>query len=56
MLRQLILTGVVLAAMAAAAGERGYIWPKDKMPDRQAHQIAALTDEKDKGTEPHLDW
>ena len=46
MLRQLILTGVVLAAMAAAAGEREYIWPKDKMPDQQAHQIAALTDEK----------
>ena len=56
MLRQLILTGVVLAAMAAAAGEREYIWPKDRMPDRQAHQIAALTDEKEKGTEPYLDW
>ena len=27
------------------AGERVTIWPKDKMPHRQNHQIAAMTDE-----------
>ncbi len=36
--------------------EREYIWPKDKMPERQDHQIAALTDEAEPGTEPYVEW
>ena len=42
---------------------REYIWPKGKMPDQQAHQIAAMTDESnaegfvpDKHREPYLEW
>lgn len=38
------------------AGEREFIWPQEKMPNRQPHQIAALTDEAKKGTEPYLEW
>ena len=52
-----IVLGFVLACVGLAyAGERVYIWPKDKMPDRQPHQIAAMTNEKEKGTEPYLEW
>ncbi len=36
--------------------EREYLWPEGKMPMRQAHQIAALTDEATPGTEPYLEW
>lgn len=32
-----------LNALGALAWEREYIWPKGKMPDFQAHQIAAMT-------------
>lgn len=46
-----------------AAQERESIWPKDKMPNKQAHQIAAMTDEagsKDFNPDKHriayLEW
>ncbi|MBR1920410.1 MAG: alpha/beta hydrolase fold domain-containing protein [Kiritimatiellae bacterium] len=47
-----------LCALLAAAGraEREFIWPDGGMPDAQDHQIAAMTDEKDKGRSPYLDW
>lgn len=42
---------------------REYIWPAGKMPDRQPHQIAAMTDEADlpdfdraAHAEPYLEW
>ena len=47
----------------AAEAAREYIWPTGKMPDRQAHQIAAMTNEsgrkgfdRSKFQEPYLDW
>ena len=43
-------------SLACFANEREYIWPKDRMPDRQAHQVAALTCEREKGTEPYIEW
>ncbi len=39
-----------------AYAQREPIWPDGKMPDRQPHQVAAMANEKDKGTEPYLDW
>ncbi len=46
-----------------AAGERKPVWPEGKMPDRQEHQIAAMTDETGKeGFDPdkhriaYLEW
>ncbi len=40
----------------AAFAERVNIWPEGKMPDAQDHQIAAMTNEKEKGKSPYLDW
>ncbi len=46
-----------------AAGERKTVWPKGKMPNRQEHQIAAMTDEveqagfkPDKHRVAYLEW
>ena len=46
-----------------SAIEREFVWPKGKMPNRQAHQIAAMTDEagrKDFNADKHriayLEW
>ena len=46
-----------------AAAERQPVWPAGAMPDRQPHQIAAMTDEAEAPgfdpaahTEPFLDW
>ncbi len=55
-MKKLLLLGVIALCAVAFAGEREYIWPKDKMPNRQPHQIAALTNEKQKGTEPYIEW
>ena len=45
------------------AWQRQGIWPKGKMPDSQAHQIAAMNDEAsdpkfkaDKHRMPYLEW
>ena len=46
----------VLAAVMSAAAERAAIWPEGKMPDAQDHQVAAMTNEKEKGKDPYLDW
>ena len=35
----------VLYALCGYALERETVWPKGKMPHRQEHQIAAMTDE-----------
>lgn len=58
-----ILFLTVLLAFSAEAQERQSIWPKNKMPDRQDHQIAAMTDEAgkdsfapDKYRIPYLEW
>jgi len=54
--RATLVAGVVLMLFAAGAGERVKLWPAGKMPDAQDHQIAAMTDEKEKGKEPYLEW
>ncbi len=55
-MKRIVMTCWALLTVAAFAGEKEYLWPKDKMPDRQTHQIAALTDEKEKGTAPYIEW
>ena len=50
----LLAAGCLAAHMALA--ERETLWPEGKMPDAQPHQIAAMTDEKEKGAAPYLDW
>lgn len=56
---------IVLLCVAANlnAGERETIWPKGKMPHRQDHQIAAMTDETsrkgfdaDKNRTAYIEW
>ena len=39
-------------------GERQNVWPDGKIPDFQAHQVAAMTDESkaERGTMPYLEW
>ena len=51
-----VMLAAVAAAFAALAGERVKIWPEGRMPDAQPGQIAAMTDEKEKGTDPYLEW
>lgn len=53
----------LLLSISAFAWERESIWPKGKMPDFQAHQIAAMTDEsqapgfiREKHQDPYLEW
>ncbi len=55
-MKKIILLGAVLCAVVAFGAEREYIWPKDKMPNRQPHQVAALTCEAQKGKEPYIEW
>lgn len=56
----IVLLGVVANLIA---GERETIWPKGKMPHRQDHQIAAMTDETsrkgfdaDKNRTAYIEW
>ena len=51
-----LMIGVGAFAVCAVFAEREAIWPTGKMPDAQSHQIAAMTNEKIKGTEPYIDW
>ena len=59
-----ILAGLFLfISFAVQAQERVPLWPKDKMPDAQPGQIAAMTDEAeapgfnpDKHRIPYLEW
>ena len=43
--RMLLLVAALLCAWSSYAWERQTVWPKGKMPHRQEHQIAAMTDE-----------
>ena len=59
----IVLTACLFCMQTALAWERETIWPKGKMPDAQAHQIAAMTDEagrKDFNADKHriayLEW
>ena len=45
MKRILSLLAVICIASTLSAQERETLWPKGKMPNQQAHQIAAMTDE-----------
>ena len=56
MTKKTMLLGAFCAVAFAALAEREYIWPEGKMPDAQDHQIAAMTNEKEKGKFPYLDW
>ncbi|MCR5520148.1 MAG: alpha/beta hydrolase, partial [Bacteroidales bacterium] len=54
---------LLFVALQLGAFERQPIWPKDKMPDVQEHQIAAMTNEvkadgfkADKFRIPYLEW
>ena len=62
MKRALTLIALLLAGTLLAQ-ERMPVWPKGKMPDAQAHQIAAMTDEAglpdfnpDKHRVAYLEW
>ena len=53
----------MLFSLAASANDREYIWKKDKMPNSQSYQIAAMTDESetqrfnaDKNRIAYIDW
>ena len=63
MKNRLFLLLLLLGCLPLAAQERQYIWPKGQMPDAQAQQIAAMTDEADapgfrpdKHRIPYLEW
>ena len=54
---------LILCSLQAWGWEREAIWPKNKMPDAQSQQIAAMTDEAnapgfkpDKHRMPYLEW
>jgi acetyl esterase/lipase len=58
-----LLTFLLSISISLFASERVAIWPKDKMPHRQDHQIAAMTDEAgkkdfnaDKNRIAYLEW
>lgn len=58
----LLLTALLLT-VSLTAQERKSVWPKGKMPNRQEHQIAAMTNETsvkgfnaDKHRVAYLDW
>ncbi|MDC0270084.1 alpha/beta hydrolase [bacterium] len=60
---RLILSCCLLISILTSAGERVALWPEGKIPDFQAHQIAATTKEAGAPgfkaadhTMPHLDW
>ena len=59
----LLLFAITLSLGLFATGERKTIWPKGKMPHKQEHQIAAMTDESeakdfkaDKHRVAYLEW
>lgn len=63
MKRIYLLFAAFTLCIALHAGEREKIWPKGKMPDVQAHQIAAMTDEagmagfdKEKHRVAYIEW
>ena len=56
MKKNVLALGAGIFAACVVFAEREPIWPEGKMPDAQPHQIAAMTNEKEKGTAPYLDW
>lgn len=62
-MKKIFLALAMFVSLAANAFEREPVWPKGKMPDTQAHQIAAMTDEAgtdkfnpDKHRVAYLEW
>ena len=62
-MKRLFLLLSVFCSINLFAWERETVWPKGKMPDRQDHQIAAMTDETsdpkfkaDKHRVAYLEW
>ena len=58
-----LLLAALLISIVLPAQERETVWPKGKMPDRQEHQIAAMTNETSlKGFKPdkhriaYIEW
>ena len=58
-----LLLTALLVSFSLAAQERQTVWPKGKMPDKQDHQIAAMTNETsqkdfkaDKHRVAYLEW
>ena len=63
MKRFLLLIPIIFTSLSLTAGERETIWPKGRMPHRQDHQIAAMTDESkkkdfdaDKNRIAYIEW
>ena len=61
--KMLLLVAALLWTWSGYAWERETVWPKGKMPHRQEHQIAAMTDEAgepgfkaDKHRVAYLEW
>ena len=48
MKRLFLLISIIFISLSLIAGQRETVWPKGKMPHRQDHQIAAMTDESQK--------
>ena len=62
-MRICLAAAAAMAALAAFAGEKVYLWPEGKMPDAQPHQIAAMTDvsqakdfKADEWRRPYIEW
>lgn len=62
-MRKMTCLLALFISISLFASERVNIWPKDKMPHRQDHQIAAMTDEAgqkdfkaDKNRVAYLEW
>lgn len=62
-MKKFLLMFAAMIPVVCMAQEREYIWPKNRMPDRQENQIAAMTDESgqdgfkaDKHRIPYLEW
>ena len=63
MKRFFLIIVLALLSLNMVAGERETIWPEGKMPHRQDHQIAAMTDETespdfnaDKHRTAYIEW
>ena len=62
-MRKLLILLLAVWALPLAAQQREAIWPEGRMPDAQAHQVAAMTDETGRpgfdSTQhriPYLEW
>ena len=62
-MKKIIIAFCMLLPVISQAQERELIWPERKMPDRQKHQVAAMTAEmadkgfkRDKHRVPYIEW